>query len=440
MSSHSPNLDTCSDALPEHVQPFWEILIVPVIGFVIISRCLYDSSTGNDIWFLISTLTYSIIFLRGRDTAVRINWVDLSLFLVVITEIICYFNSTYPPNSLKGYQDILFLFLFYSLVRFHIRHDYQRTGLFLLLSLFGLCLSAAAMFSFYRYYSLLSSVGFEDPTTFRSYFYFQQPPNVSVGEWITIFLMLLPFPVLLSIRFVDTMSARGWALLFSAVALLLTSVVTFSRGLYFAIAAYFVFTALLFWLYRLPLLGRFVRFSALAFLLLILVVLVTPLRAPVMTTASMFKTTSQVRSFEGRTAVWKASWEIVKAHPFLGIGAFNFPIQYAAYKKEDSVYVSRTLNIFLQLAAEKGVVGLLAYCLLFFSFFKVSHDNIRHVGGDNFQKAASVIFMASCFALLVRDLSYSSTFVNKGVSALLWLMFAVSARPEPSPEEVAGKG
>ena len=51
-----------------------------------------------------------------------------------------------------------------------------------------------------------------------------------------------------------------------------------------------------------------------------------------------------------------------------------------------------------------------------------------------------MIFMASCFALLVRDLSYSSTFVNKGVSALLWLMFAVSARPEPSPEEVAGKG
>src|SRR2546423_1747610 len=124
MSSHSPNLNACSDAAPAHAEPLTDILILPVISFVIIRRCLYDSGAGIDIWFLIITLTYSIIFLRGRYTAVRMNWVDLSLFIVVITETICYFNSSYRSNSLQGYQDILFLFLFYCLVRLHLRHDY----------------------------------------------------------------------------------------------------------------------------------------------------------------------------------------------------------------------------------------------------------------------------------------------------------------------------
>ena len=441
MSSHSSNLDACSDAAPAHAEPLAEILIVPVIGFVIIRRCLYESGTGIDISFLIITVVFSIIFLRGRFTAVRINWIDLSLFLVVIVETICYYNSTYRPNSLQGYQDALFLFLFYCLVRLHLRHDYQRTGIFLLLSLFGLCLSAAAMLSFYSYYTFLKSLGFDDLTSFRPYFYFQQPPGIPVGEWITIFLMLLPFPILLFIRFADTAQAKVWTLLCPTVVLLLTSAVTFSRGLYIAIAAFFVFATLLFWLHGLTTsLKRFVRFSALAFLLLIIVVLVTPLRAPVLTTAAIFKTTSQVRSFEGRTALWKTSWEIVKAHPLLGVGAFNFPMQYAAYKKEDSVYVGRTFNIFLQLLAEKGLVGLLAYCLLFFNFFKVLHGKIRHLQGDSFEKAVSILFLASCFALLVRDLSYSSTFVNKGVSALLWLIFAGSARPEQSLEDVGGRG
>jgi O-antigen ligase len=436
MSSVSPDLDARPAAAPESAEPLSEILVVPVIAFIIVRRCLYDSGTGLDIWFLLITLVFSAIFLFARSGAGRINWVDCSLFVVVLSETLCYFNSTYRPNSLHDYQEVLFLALFYCLVRLHLRHEYQRTGVFLLLSLFGLCLSVAALLSFGRQHASLTSLGFDDPTSFRAYFNFFQPPGIPVGEWITIFLMLLPFPILLFLKFADT--ARAWALLCPAVALLLTISVTFSRGLYVAAAVFFVSAVLLFWLYGLAQLKRFARFSLCALLLAVVVVSVTPVREPLLTTASMFKTASHVRSFEGRANLWKASWEVVKARPLFGVGAFNFPMQYAAYKAEDSVYVGRTFNIFLQLLVEKGLVGLLAYCLLFFSFFKVAHDNIRLLPADSFHKAVSVLLMASCLALLVRDLSYSSTFVNDGVSALLWFIFASSARPAPPPEEGGG--
>jgi O-antigen ligase len=108
-------------------------------------------------------------------------------------------------------------------------------------------------------------------------------------------------------------------------------------------------------------------------------------------------------------------------------------MQYAAYKGEESAYVGRTFNIFLQLLVERGIVGLLAYCLLFFSFFKVSHDNIRLFRDDIFQKTVIVVFMASCAALIVRDLSYSSILTNKGVSVLLWFCFANNAGLNHNP-------
>jgi O-antigen ligase len=437
MSSVSADLDARPTTAPESAEPLWEILIVPVIGFIIVRRCLYDSGTGLDVWFLLITLVFSAVFVFARSGAGRMNWVDGSLFVVVVSETAGYFNSTYRPNSLHDYQEVLFLALFYCLVRLHLRHEYQRAGVFLLLSLFGLCLSVAALTSFGRQYANLTSLGFDDPTSFRAYFSFLQPPGVPTGEWITIFLVLLPFPVLLFLKFADT--AKAWASLCPAGALLLTITVTFSRGLYVATAIFFISAVLLFRLYGLAApLKRFAGFSLCALVLVAAVVSVTPVRGPVLTTAAMFRTASQVRSFEGRADLWKASWEVVKARPLFGVGALNFPMQYAAYKAEDSVYVGRTFNIFLQLLVEKGLAGLLAYGLLFLSFFKVAHDNIRRLPADSFQKAVSALLMASCLALLVRDLSYSSTFVNDGVSALLWFVFAISARPEPPPDDAGG--
>lgn len=441
MTRHSVNLGADSAAtISRSAERLLEILVIPIVGFIIIGRCLFGSGTGIDIWILALSIIYAILFLLGRSSAGRLNWVDWSLLAVVFTEIISYFNSTYEVNSLHGYNEILFLFLFYCFVKLNLKLEYQQVGIFLLITLFGLYLSGTAIFSFYRQYAEISLHGFDDVTNFRQLFRAFQTESSPAGEWITLYLVLLPFPTLLFIRLAKTASVSSWLLLCPVALILIAISATFSRGIYIATIAFFVSAILLFRLYHLPALKRLACFSMFALLLLIIILFVTPLSRPALNTVSMFKTTSQVRSLEGRASLWKVSWEIVKDHPLLGVGSFNFPMQYAAYKEDDAVYVGRTFNIFLQLLVEKGAVGLIAYCLLFFSFFKVSHESLRLPGNETFQKTVTAVFMATCIALLVRDLSYSSVLTNKGVSALLWFILAVNAKAKTLPEDASRAG
>jgi O-antigen ligase len=424
------------------VRRFLELLVIPVVGLFIISRCRYGSSPGIDIWFVVVFLIYYGVSFLGRSSTGlrRITFLDWSLFIVVIIETACYLNSTYPANSLRDYNNVLLLFLFYCFVRLHLNREYQQLSIFATITLFGLYMSVAAIYSFYRQYGRITSLGFGDVTNFKQSFDFLQTNGTPLGEWVTLYLVLLPFPILLFIRFVNSASRSIWLLLCPVVTLLVIISATFSRGAYVATGVFFLSTVLLFRLQGLTALKRLIGFGLCALLLFTAITCATPLRGPVLTTALMFKTSSQVRSFQGRTGIWKESLQVAKNHPLFGVGASNFPMHYAAYKEVDSVYVSRTLNIFLQLLVEKGVVGLLAYCLLFFSFFKVSYENVKRARGSEFQKAVVVMFGALVVTLLVRDLSYSSVLISQGVGALLWFIFANNARGGAESESVSGSG
>lgn len=418
-------------AVSAAVERCLEVLVIPVVGLVIVVRCLYGPDTGVGVWLLTLSVIYAALFLLGRAPAERLGRVDWALLAVILAETASYFNSTYRANSLRGYHETLFIFLFYCFVRLHLKHGRQQVGVFLLITLLGLYLSATALLSFQGQYAELASHGFDDMTDFRQILRAFRIGDYPAAEWVTLYLMLLPFPTLLFIRFAGAAPRAAWLLLCPAVLLLLVIAATFSRGLYIATAAFFVSSALLFRMYRLTALRRLVCFSAVSFLLFALFLCVTPLGPPTLKSAAMFSTTSQVRSLEGRAGASKAAWEIFKVHPLLGVGSFNFPMHYAAYKEEDAVFAGRAFNIFLQILVEKGVVGLLAYCLLFFAFFKASHEKMRRLGDDTFQKAVTAVLAAACVALLVRDLSYSSMLTNAGVSALLWFAFALNAGPAP---------
>jgi putative inorganic carbon (HCO3(-)) transporter len=437
MSRHLLNLGglTTTD-LTCLVERILEILIVPIITFIIIAQSLYGVGTGLGAGLLILTAIYSLAFLLRRPSAARLNWIDWSLVVVVVCETTCYFSSTYKDNSLRNYKDILFLFLFYCFVRLNLKHQYQQVSVFLLVSLFGLYLSVAAIFLFHRQYSHLTSLGLNELTNFKRLLNFQQSTGLTIGEWITIYLVLLPFPFLLFMRFINTLPATAWFFLCPALTILFAILVTFSRGIYIATAVFFIVLYLLYRVYNATQLRVLIRFSVCTFLLLIFILGATNLIRPVLTTGSLFQTTSQSRSYEGREVVWKESLAMIKDHPLSGVGSLNFPMEYVAYKGEDSPFVGRTFNIFLQLLVEKGVIGLLAYCLLFFSFFKVSRDNIQLLPDNSFQKASAVLFMASFAAVLVRDLSYPSILTNNGVGTVLWFVFANNACSDGGSAEV----
>jgi len=74
-------------------------------------------------------------------------------------------------------------------------------------------------------------------------------------------------------------------------------------------------------------------------------------------------------TFTGRTIIWKAGWEIFRAHPFLGIGANAFRLIVSRVLAEPIRLDERdpappAHNTFLSVIVEQGVIGFTVFCAL----------------------------------------------------------------------------
>lgn len=163
-------------------------------------------------------------------------------------------------------------------------------------------------------------------------------------------------------------------------------------------------------------------------LIVVVSALLAPLAKPVLTTVVMLKSLSQVRSFEGRIHLWRGSLELAGGHPWTGVGAFNFPLKYVAASEARPAFGASAFNYFLQILVEKGIIGFAAYLLLLFAFFKTSITGCR-LAESRLHKTAAILLMIGIAAVIVRDLTYSSMFINKGANVVLWLALAINARP-----------
>lgn len=405
-----------------------DVLLVPLIAFIF-SLKLQEYFNINLV-LIIATVIYLVREVSREDSAYqlqRLNLLDYSVLLVVLLEVVSFSFSTYQPNSFQSLMEICFLFLFYNLVRFHLKHEYQRVALYVFITMWAMYLSWLGLINLIQLQERLSSLGFRDLTDFRNLVWFLNPVGISIGEWVTVLFVMLPFPLILFIKYRRWWWARV-VLLACVLAIVFTIAITFIRGAYLALAAAFLIGTILFYVYRIFPLKRILVFDGIVLGLLIICML--PLARPAITTLSILKTTSQTRSLEARRSIWKNSLDIVKQHPLLGIGANNFTMQYVAYDDSDGdgAFVLRPFNYFLHILVEKGVIGLLIYLLLIVSFFWVSHRKIRIWKGDVYRASVIVCFMTAYAAILVRDLSESSIVSNRGVTILLWFMFANNAR------------
>lgn len=72
-------------------------------------------------------------------------------------------------------------------------------------------------------------------------------------------------------------------------------------------------------------------------------------------------------TFTGRTIIWKAGWEIFRAHPFVGIGANAFRIM-VSRELSDPIRMGEAdpappaHNTFLSVLVEQGVLGFAVFC------------------------------------------------------------------------------
>jgi len=72
-------------------------------------------------------------------------------------------------------------------------------------------------------------------------------------------------------------------------------------------------------------------------------------------------------TFTGRTIIWKAGWEIFRAHPFFGIGANAFRVMVSRELAEpirmgEADPAPPAHNTFLSVLVEQGVLGFAVFC------------------------------------------------------------------------------
>jgi O-antigen ligase len=133
----------------------------------------------------------------------------------------------------------------------------------------------------------------------------------------------------------------------------------------------------------------------------------------------------------GRSDEWTVAWRIFSGHPLTGVGLGNFQLYEPRYVLEPGSLTSvkliaetplATHNTYLQLLAETGAVGLLAFLLVVFGSLYASwcaahaFDALGEVGNANLARAVLLGTVGMLVAMF---------FISDGSDLRLWILFAL---------------
>jgi Lipid A core - O-antigen ligase and related enzymes len=150
-----------------------------------------------------------------------------------------------------------------------------------------------------------------------------------------------------------------------------------------------------------------------------------PIRSPLLTTLAVVENTSQVRSIEGRVNKWKDAGQLFFQYPVTGVGSGNFALRSEPISNQrESVYTGRSINSWLQLASEKGIVGISVYGLLFIVWMIGVIKILRLRKKDSF---FAMICSTGVIVCLLRETTFSTIFDIPILFLLIVLMIWLSS-------------
>lgn len=341
---------------------------------------------------------------------------DYAVYLICAVELIACIFSIYRPNSVAALLRVLLLAAFYFFVRRYLRFDSQFRMLCTGMAATAGVLSLVTLFFFAIHRTEFYSVGFTDLTFFRQYY---RPWGQLSNDWATVLLGLLPF------SFIALSGSRGKRkCLFMGTALLNTAAVlaSFSRGAYIALGVFFVSAVFLTFLFDRANLKRTGIMAAAIWG--ISLVCLYPEKAAVLTTCSLFKTVSQQRSIEGRLLKWQEAAHLFRLFPVTGTGGGNYALASDIYPAErEGLFTPRSTNTYLQLAAEKGITGIVAYGFLLWCVCMAGWKRVAR--GD---RTALFVFSA-LLALGIREGTFSSFFEKDCLAVITVLSVCMLVQP-----------
>ena len=123
-----------------------------------------------------------------------------------------------------------------------------------------------------------------------------------------------------------------------------------------------------------------------------------------------------------RWDVWTSAVAMAVDHPLFGVGVDNFQNFDPDYGNHG---INHAHNLFLNIAAERGIPALLAFGFVIFALFRTVASSLR-TAQSTMDRAISVGFLATFAGYLVHSIFEVSYYDHK-VLLLFWLLVGVAA-------------
>ena len=134
--------------------------------------------------------------------------------------------------------------------------------------------------------------------------------------------------------------------------------------------------------------------------------------------------TGPLEMLASRWRVWTAAIVMAIQHPAVGVGLGNFQTFYPMYSTRP-LQAQHAHNLFLNVAAERGVLGLLTLGIVLISLFKLLLETLRH-HGSGLRRGMAAGLLAGFGAYLVDSL-FDVSYVDYTVLLQFWLLVGVAA-------------
>lgn len=161
------------------------------------------------------------------------------------------------------------------------------------------------------------------------------------------------------------------------------------------------------------------RIYPIAIIILVIIILIGSFilisRAP-----RLIDLTNSQNSITQRLNYWQATIRIIKDYPLTGIGLGNFGSVYFRYKNQNALDSNFSHNSFLQIWAETGMLGIIAFFWIIFLFFRLTRNCLKILN----QRGLTIGLIAAGTAFLIHNLVDYSYFISQ-VSFHWWVLLGL---------------
>ena len=125
-----------------------------------------------------------------------------------------------------------------------------------------------------------------------------------------------------------------------------------------------------------------------------------------------------------RVYIWESTWNMIKAHPLVGVGMGNFPFVYEKYMVKEATILNPSFahNIFFQIWAEGGLLPLFSFTGIVVITFLKGFRLIRFFSG--FRRTVAVASFSALVGILIHN-QVDCTLYSMHVGPIFWLLVGI---------------